>query len=165
MGFSYTAQVVEVSVDADLGRVTVEKVWTALDCGFPINPLAVEGQVQGAVWMGMGQALSEETSYAGGRHQAANLLDYRVPTILDSPDIEVALVECRDPNGPFGAKEASEGPLSGFLPALASAVEDALGIRFTTLPITPARVFDALARQAGNNEARQVSGAPGDNPR
>lgn len=148
MGFSYAAQAVEVSVDMDLGKVTVEKVWAAVDCGFALNPMSVEGQVQGAVWMGMGQAISEETVYEDGRHQAASMLDYRVPTIVESPDIEVHIVESIDPNGPFGAKEASEGPLSGFMSALAAAVEDATGKRFQILPITPDRVFDALNKKA-----------------
>jgi 4-hydroxybenzoyl-CoA reductase subunit alpha len=99
--------------------------------------------------MGMGQAISEETVYENGRHMAANMLDYRVPTIVESPDIEVHIVESIDPNGPFGAKEASEGPLSGFMSALAAAVEDATGHRFTALPVTPVRVFEALNRKPG----------------
>lgn len=149
MGFSYAAQVVEVSVDLDLGKVTVDKVWAAIDCGFALNPMSVEGQVQGAVWMGMGQAISEETVYENGRHMAANMLDYRVPTIVESPDIEVHIVESIDPNGPFGAKEASEGPLSGFMSALAAAVEDATGHHFTALPVTPVRAFEALNQKPG----------------
>jgi 4-hydroxybenzoyl-CoA reductase subunit alpha len=149
MGFSYAAQAVEVSVDLDLGKVTVDKVWAAIDCGYALNPMSVEGQVQGAVWMGMGQAMSEETIYENGRHMAANLLDYRVPTMIESPEIEVHIVESIDPNGPFGAKEASEGPLSGFMSALAAAVEDATGRRFTVLPITPVRVFEALNQKPG----------------
>ena len=148
MGFSYAAQAVEVSVDLDLGKITIDKVWCAIDCGFAINPMSVEGQVQGAIWMGMGQAMSEETVYENGRHKAANFMDYGVPTIIDSPDIEVHIVESMDPNGPFGAKEASEGPLSGFMSALAAAVEDATGHRFQILPITPARVFAALHQEA-----------------
>jgi 4-hydroxybenzoyl-CoA reductase subunit alpha len=156
MGFSYTAQVVEVSVDIELGKVTVEKVWAAIDCGKAINPMSVEGQVQGAIWMGMGQAISEETVYENGRHQAANLLDYRVPTIVESPDIEVHMVESIDPNGPFGAKEASEGPLSGFPSALAAAVEDAIGIRFQALPITQMRVFDALQKKPRTTPSESV---------
>ncbi|CAG4883249.1 4-hydroxybenzoyl-CoA reductase subunit alpha [Georgfuchsia toluolica] len=163
MGFSYVAQAVEVSVDLDIGKVTVDKVWAAIDCGFAINPMSVEGQVQGAVWMGMGQAISEETIYKNGRHSCANMLDYRVPTIVESPDIEVHIVESIDPNGPFGAKEASEGPLSGFMSALAAAVEDATGHRFTVLPITPVRVFEALndkhataKRQMGTNESTSL---------
>lgn len=155
MGFSYAAQAVEVSVDMDLGKITVEKVWAAMDCGFALNPMSVEGQVQGAVWMGMGQAMGEETVYENGRHKAANLLDYRVPTMAESPEIEVHIVESIDPNGPFGAKEASEGPLAGFMSALAAAVEDATGRRIKVLPITPVRVFETLAQPPGG-----VSPAP-----
>jgi 4-hydroxybenzoyl-CoA reductase subunit alpha len=143
-GFSYSAQVVEVSVDEDTGVVTVERVWVAHDCGFAINPLAVEGQVQGAVWMGMGQALSEETQYHEGLHLRASMLDYRIPTIVESPPIEVKLVESRDPLGPFGAKEASEGSLHGFAPALTNAICDAIGIRLSELPASPDRVLEAI---------------------
>ncbi|NMF90304.1 4-hydroxybenzoyl-CoA reductase subunit alpha [Aromatoleum petrolei] len=147
MGFSYAAQAVQVAVDTELGTVTVEKVWAAIDCGFAINPMSVEGQVQGAVWMGMGQALSEETAYENGRHKAVSLLDYRVPTMAESPEIDVHIVESMDPNGPFGAKEASEGPLAGVMPAIAAAIEDATGRRIRELPFTPDRVFDALNRK------------------
>jgi 4-hydroxybenzoyl-CoA reductase subunit alpha len=146
MAFSYAASVVEVSVDSELGLVTVEKVWTALDCGFAINPLSVEGQVQGAVWMGMGQALSEATSYAkDGKHTAANFLEYRVPSIVESPDIAVQIVESIDPNGPFGAKEASEGPLAGMPAAIAAAVQHATGTKINRLPMTPDLVLEAIS--------------------
>ncbi len=159
-GFSYAAQVVEVEVDEETGMVRVERVWAAHDCGRAINPLAVEGQVQGSVWMGMGQALCEETQYHEGLHACANLLDYRVPTIVESPPIETFIVEAPDPNGPFGAKEAGEGALSGFLPALTNAIADAIGIELTELPATPDRVLDALvarrraARLAASKAAR-----------
>jgi 4-hydroxybenzoyl-CoA reductase subunit alpha len=143
-GFSYGAQVVEVEVDEETGHVKVEKVWIAHDCGRAINPLAVEGQVQGAIWMGMGQAMCEETQYNEGLPLRANMIDYRIPTIVESPPIEVFLVESMDPLGPFGAKEASEGGLHGFPPALTSAIADALGLRLTELPVTPDRIFDAL---------------------
>jgi 4-hydroxybenzoyl-CoA reductase subunit alpha len=146
-GFSYAAQVVEVSVDEETGEVKVERVWVAHDCGFAINPLAVTGQVQGAVWMGMGQALQEETQYHEGLHLRPNFLDYRVPTIAESPPIEVKLVESHDPLGPFGAKEASEGGLHAFPPALTSAIADAIGIRLNELPATPDRVLDAIERR------------------
>jgi 4-hydroxybenzoyl-CoA reductase subunit alpha len=114
--------------------------------------MAVEGQVQGSVWMGMGQALFEETRYHRGLPIAANLLDYRVATIADSPPIDVQIVESIDPGGPLGAKEAGEGSLSGFLPALTSAIADAVGIRLQELPATPDRLLDAL--QARAREAR-----------
>ncbi|CAI08161.1 4-hydroxybenzoyl-CoA reductase, alpha subunit [Aromatoleum aromaticum EbN1] len=161
MGFSYAAQAVEVSVDTELGKVTVEKVWSAIDCGFAINPMSVEGQVQGAIWMGMGQAISEETVYENGRHKAVSLLDYRVPTIIESPDIAVHIVESLDPNGPFGAKEASEGPLAGVMSAIAAAIEDATGTRIRATPFTPDRVFDALNRKPrpGAHVAAAAKGA------
>jgi 4-hydroxybenzoyl-CoA reductase subunit alpha len=144
MGFSYAAQAVEVSVDEATGSVRVDKVWAALDCGRAINPLAVEGQIEGSIWMGMGQALSEETCYADGLPLHASLLEYRVPTAVESPPIEVQIVETCDPHGPFGAKEASEGALAGFAPALVNAVADAIGIDLNELPVTPDRVMEAL---------------------
>ena len=148
MGYSYSAQVVEVTVDEETGQVTVDKVWVAHDCGKALNRLSVEGQVQGSVWMGMGQAMSEEAGYHDGLLVTANMLDYRVPTIQDSPPIEVGIVESNDPHGPFGAKEAGEGSLAAFLPALTNAIADATGLRFNDLPVTPDRVFAAIDRRA-----------------
>jgi 4-hydroxybenzoyl-CoA reductase subunit alpha len=147
--YSYAAQVVEVAVDEETGEIRVEKVWVAHDCGFAINPLAVEGQIQGAVWMGMGQALGEATRYDAphGLPAAANFLDYRFPTIAESPPIEAQIVEARDPVGPFGAKEASEASLAGFLPALTSAIEDAVGVRLRELPATPERILSAMEKR------------------
>jgi 4-hydroxybenzoyl-CoA reductase subunit alpha len=159
MGFSYAAQVVEVSVDDATGLVTVDKVWVALDCGHAINPLAVEGQIEGSVWMGMGQALCEETRYVEGLPAHASLLEYRMPTMAESPSIEVQIVESHDPYGPFGAKEASEGALAGCPPALVNAIANAIGIDLDELPVTPDRVVEALtqrrrrARLAGSLKA------------
>jgi len=155
MGYSYSAQVVEVTVDEETGVVTVDKVWVAHDCGKALNRLSVEGQVQGSVWMGMGQAMSEETAYHDGLLVTANMLDYRVPTIQDSPPIEVGIVESNDPHGPFGAKEAGEGSLAAFLPALTNAIADATGLRFNDLPVTPDRVFAALEKRG---RARKTNG-------
>ena len=160
MGFSYAAQVVEVDVDEATGVVTVDKVWTALDCGHAINPLAVEGQIEGSVWMGMGQALSEETRYVQGLPTHASLLEYRVPTSAESPAIEVQIVESHDPYGPFGAKEASEGALAGFPPAMVNAVANAIGVDLNELPVTPDRVVEALVerrRQARLATARRAA--------
>jgi 4-hydroxybenzoyl-CoA reductase subunit alpha len=146
MGFSYAAQVVEVLVDEATAQISVARVWAALDCGFAINPLAVEGQIEGSVWMGMGQGLCEETHYIDGLPAHANLTDYRFPTIADSPPIDVQIVESNDPLGPFGAKEAGEGALSGFPPALVNAVADAIGLDANFLPVTPDRVLEALVK-------------------
>ena len=157
MGFSYAAQVVEVSVDDATGQITVEQVWAALDCGYAINPLAVEGQIEGSVWMGMGQGLCEETHYINGLPAHSNLTDYRFPTIVESPPIDVQIVESIDPLGPFGAKEAGEGALSGFPPALVNAVADAVGMDVNFLPVTPDRVLEALIkfRRAKNRAKKQ----------
>jgi 4-hydroxybenzoyl-CoA reductase subunit alpha len=159
MGYSYSAQVVEVTVDEETGVVAIDKVWVAHDCGKALNRLTVEGQVQGSVWMGMGQAMSEETAYHQGLLVTANMLDYRVPTIEDSPPIEVGIVESNDPHGPFGAKEAGEGSLAAFLPALTNAIADAVGIRFNDLPVTPDRVFEAIEkrRRASDRRGRAAS--------
>lgn len=157
MGFSYAAQVVEVAVDEATGQITVERVWAALDCGFAINPLAVEGQIEGSVWMGMGQALGEETRYLDGLPAHANLLDYRVPTIAESPPIEVQIVESIDPLGPFGAKEAGEGALSGFPPALVNAVADAIGLDMDFLPVTPDRLLEALIKFRRANRRKEAA--------
>jgi len=159
MGYSYSAQVVEVSVDEETGVVTVDKVWVAHDCGKALNRLTVEGQVQGSVWMGMGQAMSEEAAYHDGLMLTANMLDYRVPTIQDSPPIEVGIVESIDPHGPFGAKEAGEGSLAAFLPALTNAIADAIGLRCNDLPVTPDRLFAALEKRARDAESKQNGGS------
>jgi 4-hydroxybenzoyl-CoA reductase subunit alpha len=165
-GYSYAAQVVEVEVDEATGVVKVIRVWVAHDCGRAINPLAVEGQVQGSVWMGMGQALCEETRYWEGLPLAANFIDYRIPTIVESPPIETFIVEAPDPHGPFGAKEAGEGSLSSFLPALTSAIAEATGLRLTELPVSPDRLLDALQARARRQrlqraiaESRHAGGA------
>ena len=110
--------------------------------------------MQGSVWMGMGQAMSEEAGYHDGLMLTANMLDYRVPTIQDSPPIEVGIVESNDPHGPFGAKEAGEGSLAAFLPALTNAIADAIGIRFNDLPVTPDRVFEAIEKRRRATESK-----------
>ncbi|MCB1368252.1 MAG: 4-hydroxybenzoyl-CoA reductase subunit alpha [Rhodobacteraceae bacterium] len=157
MGFSYAAQVVEIEVDTDTGQIRIEKVWAALDCGYAINRLAVEGQIEGSVWMGMGQGMSEETRYVDGLPAHASFLDYRFPTIVESPDIEVHIVESIDPLGPFGAKEAGEGALSGFPPALVNAVADAIGMEVDFLPLTPDRVMEELIKMRRKARRKEVS--------
>src|SRR5246127_4460900 len=142
--YSYSAQVAEVSVDEDTGEVTVHKVWAAHDCGRALNPVAVEGQVIGSVWMGMGQALTEEMVWKDGLLINPGLLEYRSPSSVESPEVEAILVESIDPEGPFGAKECSEGALAATPPAIANAIYDAVGIRLHECPFTPERVLAAL---------------------
>lgn len=143
--YSFTAHVAEVEVDEATGIVRVVKVWCAHDCGRALCPTLVEGQIEGSVYMGVAEALLEEHgTNANGLHLGPSLLDYRIPTALDTPEIEPFAVESRDPEGPYGAKEAGEGPLHSSIPAVANAVFDAVGVRVDELPIRPERVLAAL---------------------
>jgi 4-hydroxybenzoyl-CoA reductase subunit alpha len=142
--YSYSAQVAEVSVDEETGEVTVHKVWAAHDCGRALNPVAVEGQIIGSVWMGMGQALTEEMVWKDGMLMNPGLLEYRSPSSVESPEVEPIIVESIDPEGPFGAKECSEGSLAATIPAIANAIYDAVGVRLHECPFTPERVLAAL---------------------
>jgi 4-hydroxybenzoyl-CoA reductase subunit alpha len=147
--YSYSAQVAEVSVDEDTGEVTVHKVWAAHDCGRALNPVAVEGQVIGSVWMGLGQALEEEMVWKDGLLMNPGLLEYRSPSSTESPEIECIIVESIDPEGPFGAKEAGEGSLAATIPAISNAIYDAVGVRLREAPFTPERVLAALRAKKG----------------
>jgi CO/xanthine dehydrogenase Mo-binding subunit len=154
--YSYSAQVAEVSVDVETGQVTVDRIIAAHDCGKAINPINVEGQVEGSVWMGLGQALQEEMVWENGRLMNPGLLEYRSASTLESPEIEPILVESNDPEGPFGAKEAGEGSLAATIPAVANAIYDAVGVWITSLPITPEKVLKAL--EAKNRRERRDNG-------
>ncbi len=147
--YSYSAQVAEVSVDEETGEVTVHKIWAAHDCGRALNPVAVEGQVIGSVWMGLGQALEEEMVWKDGLLMNPGLLEYRSPSSAESPDIECIIVESVDPEGPFGAKEAGEGSLAATIPAISNAIYDAVGVRLRESPFTPERIVAALRAKKG----------------
>ncbi|MBZ5572443.1 MAG: molybdopterin-dependent oxidoreductase [Acidobacteriia bacterium] len=142
--YSYSAQVAEVSVDEETGEVTVHKVWASHDCGRALNPVSVEGQIIGSVWMGMGQALTEEMVWKDGMLMNPGLLEYRSPSSVESPEVEAIIVESIDPEGPFGAKECSEGSLAATIPAIGNAIYDAVGVRLHESPFTPERVLAAL---------------------
>jgi 4-hydroxybenzoyl-CoA reductase subunit alpha len=152
--YSYSAQVAEVTVDPETGHVKVDRVVAAHDCGRALNPLCVEGQIEGSVYMGMGQALQEDMVWNKGRLMNPTLLEYRIPSTLETPEIESIIVESIDPEGPFGAKEAGEGSLAATIPAIANAIYDAVGVRINSLPITPEKVLAAIRekqKQAGGN--------------
>ncbi len=145
--YSFSAYVAQVDVDPETGFVHVENVWAAFDCGRPLNPLAVEGQIEGSIHMGLGQLLSEGLSYRGARLMNPSLLDYKILTPMQMPKVECLLVGEDDPEGPFGAKEAGEGPLVAALPAVGNAIYDAIGVRLMDLPVTPDKVLRALEEQ------------------
>jgi CO/xanthine dehydrogenase Mo-binding subunit len=143
--YSFTAHVAEVEVDAETGRVDVRKIWIAHDCGKALCPTLVEGQMEGSAYMGAAEAVLEEHVIGpDGLHKGPNLLDYRIPTSLDVPDLVSLIVESHDPEGPHGAKEAGEGPLHPSIPAIANAIFDAVGVRLDRLPFSPSRVLAAL---------------------
>jgi 4-hydroxybenzoyl-CoA reductase subunit alpha len=155
--YSYSAAVAEVEVDAETGIVTVPRIWVAHDIGRSINPLLVMGQVEGSVYMGLGEALMEEMTYRANRnvvHKFPSLLEYKSPTTLEMCDVITYLVEDPDPNGPFGAKEVGQGPLLPVMPAIANAVYDAVGVRIDEVPITPEKVLAALRAKAQGKAAR-----------
>jgi 4-hydroxybenzoyl-CoA reductase subunit alpha len=155
--YSYSAAVAEVEVDAETGIVTVPKIWIGHDIGQSINPMLVLGQVEGGVYMGLGEALMEEMTYRANRnavHKFPSLLEYKSPTTLEMCDVITYLVEDADPNGPFGAKEVGQGPLLPVMPAVANAVFDAVGVRIDEVPITPEKVLTALRDKAKGKEGR-----------
>jgi CO/xanthine dehydrogenase Mo-binding subunit len=157
--YSYSACVVDLDADARSGLIRVNKIWIAHDVGRAINPLLVEGQVEGSVYMGLGEALMEEQSFRRGLHKWPSMLEYKSPTFLDMPEVETFIVETNDPEGPYGAKEAGQGPLLPVPPAVCSAVHDALGVWIDEIPVTPEKVLEALRRKEKGEPARY--GPPG----
>lgn len=156
--YSYSAQVAEVSVDEETGEVTIHKIWAAHDCGRALNPVSVEGQVIGSVWMGLGQAMQEEFIWKDGLLMNPGMLEYKSPSAAESPEIECFIVESIDPEGPFGAKEASEGSLAAVIPAISNAIYDAVGIRLREVPFTPERVLSAIRAKHGDKRIQMTGG-------
>ena len=143
--YSFSAAVVEVDCDIKTGEVRVPEVWIAHDIGRAINPVLVEGQVEGSVYMALGEALMEEQTFRLGLHKFPSLLEYKSPTARETPIMHTYLIETIDREGPFGAKEAGQGPLLPVIPAVANAVYNALGVRIDEIPITPDKVLKALS--------------------
>jgi 4-hydroxybenzoyl-CoA reductase subunit alpha len=155
--YSYSAAVAEVDVDPDTGIVVVERVWIAHDIGKSINPMLVMGQIEGSVYMGLGEVLMEEMTYRANRnvvHKFPSMLEYKSPTTLEMCDVKTYLIEDPDPNGPYGAKEVGQGPLLPVPPAVANAVYNAVGVRIDEVPITPEKVLKALRERARGRDGR-----------
>ncbi len=142
--YSFHAQVAQVQLDRETGLAQVSRVVAAHDCGFAINPLLVEGQIEGQAWAGMCQALYERKIMADGQVMNCSLLDYKLPTSLDSPPVEAIIVESIDPNGPFGAKECGEGPVMAAAPAVGNALQSAMCAPVRRLPMGPEDILEAL---------------------
>ncbi|HEX4825073.1 MAG TPA: molybdopterin cofactor-binding domain-containing protein [Candidatus Polarisedimenticolaceae bacterium] len=160
--YSYTACVVEVDVDPVTGWIHVPKVWIAHDIGRALNPTLARGQVEGSVYMGLGEALMEEQTFRrlpprlshALVHKFPSILEYKSPTTLDMPDVDTELIEHPDPRGPFGAKEVGQGPLLPIMPAVANAVYDAVGVRIDETPVTPEKILKALDDKAKGKPGR-----------
>ncbi|MCP5092576.1 MAG: molybdopterin-dependent oxidoreductase [Gammaproteobacteria bacterium] len=160
--YSYSAAVVDLDVDPATGMIIVNRVYIAHDIGRSLNPVSVEGQVIGGVYMGLGEALMEEQVFRrlppklsdALVHRCPSMLDYKSLSSLDMPEVITELVENPDPNGPFGAKEVGQGPLLPVMPAVANAVYDAVGVRIDEVPITPEKVLKGLDQKANGGEGR-----------
>ena len=155
--YSYSACVAEVDVDPATGIVRVPTIWIAHDVGKCINAATTMGQVEGSVYMGLGEALMEEMAYREDLHvvhKIPSLLEYKSPTTLEMCDVVTYIIEDPDPNGPYGAKEVGQGPLLPVMPAVANAVYDAVGVRVDEIPVTPEKVLKALKQKAKGDEAR-----------
>src|SRR5438046_1612632 len=160
--YSYTACVVEAEVEPKTGWISVPKIWIAHDIGRTINPVLARGQVEGSVYMGLSEALMEEQVFrrlppklsSALVHKIPSLLEYKSLTSLDMPEVDTVLIEDPDPNCPFGAKEAGQGPLLPVMPAVANAIYDAIGVRIDELPITPDKILKALELKAQGKPGR-----------
>jgi len=146
--YSFGAVIAEVEVDVTTGHVKVVDLWGAHDVGRAINKLAVEGQLEGSWHMGIGQALTEQMKYTEDGHLlTTNFLNYRIPNALETPHFHTFIVESKDREGPFGAKECGEGALHPVPPAILNAIYDAIGVRLFSLPATPDKILSALQKQ------------------
>ncbi len=153
--YSYSAAVVEVEVDPETGLWNPVHVWIAHDVGKSLNPVLVMGQVEGSVYMGLGEVMMEEQAFRrlprhlsnALVHKFPSMLEYKSPTFLEMPPVTTYLIEDPDPQGPFGAKEVGQGPLLPVMPAVANAIYDAVGVRVDQVPIHPHMILKAL--QAG----------------
>ena len=145
VGPAFAGHIVDLEVDKDTGKVTILRYTAVQDVGTAIHPSYVEGQIQGGVAQGIGMALTEEYFYnPDGRMMNASFLDYRMPTALDLPMIDTVLIEVPNPGHPYGVRGVGEVPICPPLAAVQAAVAEAIGVRFNTLPITPARILDTL---------------------
>ncbi|MCP4360820.1 MAG: molybdopterin-dependent oxidoreductase [Chloroflexi bacterium] len=152
--YSYSACVAAVTVDPDTGLYTVDKLWLAHDIGKALNPMLVTGQVEGGAYMGLGEVMMEEQIFRQGLHKIPSMLDYKSLSSLDMPEVETFLIETHDPEGPYGAKEAGQGPLLPIMPAVANAIHDAVGVRIDEVPIHPEKILAALERKARGIDPR-----------
>lgn len=157
--YVYATQIAEVEVDDETGEVEVLRIVAAHDCGTPINPMLVEGQIEGGICMGLGFALQEEILFdAEGRQINPNLANYIMPTSLDMPEIEIDIVPSYDPTGPFGAKGVGEPTSVPTAAAILNAIHDAVGVRIASLPATSEKILAAIQAKRARDRKQIASG-------
>lgn len=142
--YSFGAYLCEVEIDLRTGEIDVLKFWVGHDCGQPLNPLSVEGQIEGCISMGLGYALFENLQFDGGQTLNPSFMGYSLPTANQIPEIDITHVITEDPHGPFGAKETGEGSLDPTTPAVVNAIYNAIGVRIMDLPVTPEKILKGL---------------------
>ncbi|MEE8141864.1 MAG: molybdopterin cofactor-binding domain-containing protein [Planctomycetota bacterium] len=160
--YSYSAAVLEVEVDPETGLYRVNHVWIAHDVGRSINPVLVMGQIEGSVYMALGEAMMEEQVFRrlpkkrshALVHKHPSMLEYKSPTFHEMPPVTSYIIEDPDPDGPFGAKEVGQGPLLPVIPALPNAIFDAVGVRIDQVPVAPHMIMKALQAQEKGKEPR-----------
>jgi CO/xanthine dehydrogenase Mo-binding subunit len=152
--YTYGAVTAEVEVDTETGRVQVLNMVAAYDVGKVINPISLEGQIEGGTIQGLGYALMEEMIHKNGVVVNPNLGDYYVPTSLDIPEIKTIIVEYPGRLGPYGAKAIGEPPIVLPAPAIVNAIDNAIGVRINEIPATPDRVLTGLRTTAQLSKKR-----------
>ncbi len=160
--YSYSASVIEVEVDLETGVYDVSKIWIAHDVGRALNPVLALGQIEGSVYMGLGEAVMEEQAFrrlpkrlsSSLVHKMPSMLEYKSPGFLDMPEMTCYMIETDDERGPYGAKEAGQGPLLPIMPALANAIFDAVGVRVDQVPIHPEMVLKGLLAKKKGRDPR-----------
>jgi CO/xanthine dehydrogenase Mo-binding subunit len=154
--YVFGCQVAEVEVDTSTGEVQVLGVWAAHDVGRAVNPRGVEGQIEGGIVQALGQGLMEDYRLAQGRTTTPSFAKYILPTSLDVPHVTSVIVEDHDPIGPLGVKGIGEPAMVPTIPAVMNAIYDAIGVRVTSLPATPERILEALAKKRDSQPAESV---------
>ncbi len=160
--YSYSASVIEVEVDPGTGLYDVVKVWMAHDIGRALNPVLALGQIEGSIYMGIGEAVMEEQAFrrlpkrlsAALVHKMPSMLEYKSPGFHDMPEMTSYMIETNDEHGPYGAKEAGQGPLLPIMPALANAIFDAVGVRVDQVPIQAEMILKGLLAKQEGRDAR-----------
>lgn len=154
--YVFGCQVAEVEVDTSTGEVQVLGVWAAHDVGRAVNPRGVEGQIEGGIVQALGQGLMEDYRLAQGRTTTPSFAKYILPTSLDVPHVTSVIVEDHDPIGPLGVKGIGEPAMVPTIPAVMNAIYDAIGVRVTSLPATPERILEALAKKRGPQPVESI---------